>query len=98
MRRRESSIANRRRPATLTASYDPNGGSTPGFALGSTTSTSGAGRSAILPLRLGPEAMQLAKVHQVVDPREEEPFAAAQVADEGMVERAGLRLVPGDRL
>src|SRR4029079_12143617 len=97
IRRRDSSIARRRRPATLTAAYDPNGGSTPGFALGSTTRVRGAGRSAICrPARL--EAVELLEVHQVVHAREEEPLPAAKVSDQWVVQRAGLRLVARNRI
>jgi len=35
-------------------------------------------------------------VHQVVDAREEEPFAAAQAADERVLQGARLRLVAGE--
>ncbi len=40
--------------------------------------------------------VQLIQVHQVVDAGEQEPLAAAQAADERVVQRAGLRLVAGD--
>ena len=88
MSRRDSSIARRRRPATLTAAYVPKGGSTPGFAPGSTISMRGAGRSGIA--GTVPEAVQLLEVHEVVDAGEEEPLATAQVPDQRVVERARL--------
>ena len=41
--------------------------------------------------------MQLLQVHDVVDAGEEQPAATAQVADQRMVERAGIGLVSRDR-
>ena len=41
------------------------------------------------------DGVQLVEVHQVVDAGEDQPLPAAQLADQRMVQRARIRLVPG---
>ena len=97
MRRRESSIASRRRPATLDRRVRPERGVHARLRAG--VDDQHQGRRAAQPS--GAPSLSrcsCSEVHQVVHAGEEEPLAAAQVADQRMVERAWLGLVAGDRL
>src|SRR5690606_4252499 len=94
--RRERSAASSRLASAATAAWLPNGWPSAGVA----TRTSGAGRSGIglrIGLRIGlAQAVELLEVHEVVDAEEEQPFAAAQVADQRMLHAAALHLVTLD--
>src|SRR5688572_29230551 len=92
--RRERSAASRRWPSAATAAWLPNGWPFGGVV----TRTSGAGRSGIARRgRIGlAKPVELLEVHQVVDSDEQQPIAAAKVADERVPHAASVELVALD--
>ena len=76
--------------------------SRPAAGSGSTTRTSGAGRSdrgSVIerqPSAVAQQSVELFQVHHVMHAGEEQPAAAAQVPDQRMIERARVGLVAGD--